>query len=181
MHNRIHRERQRAKQRELAENIIKSLRLKDVMEREGVHFNSKGFARCPFHTEKTASLTIKKEHYKCFGCGAYGNAIDFIIQYKGIGYYQALQKLDSDFQLGYVTNKKPSYRERAQMSENRRLEQAYQEYKENVHQNYLRLCTVHSVLYRQFCKGNESVRDTVEELDRILDDFTGEEARLWME
>lgn len=181
MHNRIRKERQRAKQRELAEKIINSLSLKDVMEREGVHFDVKGFARCPFHAEKTASLTIKKEHYKCFGCGAYGNAIDFIIQHKGIGYYQALQKLDSDFQLGYITIKKPRYRERAQMSENRRLEQAYQKYKEDVHQNYLRLCVVHSVLYRQLCNGYEDVRETVEELDRILNDFTGEEARLWME
>lgn len=166
---------------DLAKKISEALKLQEVMEFYGIHFNDRGFAKCPFHNEKTASLTIKREHYKCFGCGAYGGAIDFVMEHFGLQFRQALVKLDSDFQLGYVTNKKPSYRERAQMSENRRLEQAYQEHKENVHQNYLRLCVVHSVLYRQLCNGYEELRDTVEELDRILNDFTGEEARLWME
>lgn len=167
--------------RNLVRQISEALKLQDVMEFYGIKFDSKGFAKCPFHNEKTASLTIKKEHYKCFGCGAYGGVIDFVMEYFGLQFRQALVKLDSDFQLGYVTNKKPGYRERVLMSENRRLEQAYQQYKENVHQNYLRLCVAHSVLFRQLCNGNEDVREIVEELDRILNDFTGEEARLWME
>lgn len=165
----------------LAKKISDALKLQEVMEFYGIHFNGRGFAKCPFHNEKTASLTIKNEHYKCFGCGAYGGVIDFVMEYFGLQFRQALVKLDSDFNLGYVTNKKPSYRERAQMSENRRLEQAHQAYKENLHQNYLTLCNVHSVLFRQLCNGDESVREMVEELDRILDDFTGEEARLWIE
>ena len=60
---------------EMARKITESLRLRDVMEFYGVQFNSRGFARCPFHAEKTASLSIKNEHYKCFGCGAYGSVI----------------------------------------------------------------------------------------------------------
>lgn len=166
---------------DLAKEITQRLKLRDVMEFYGIQFNGRGFAKCPFHSEKTASLSIKNGHYKCFGCGAYGGVIDFVMEYFGLQFRQALVKLDSDFQLGCVTNKKPSYRERIQISENRRLEQAYQDYKENLHQNYLKLCTVHSVLYRQLCNGYEDVRDIVEELDCILNDFTGEEARLWME
>lgn len=167
--------------RNLAKKISDALKMREVMEFYGIKFDSRGFAKCPFHNEKTASLTIKKERYKCFGCGAYGGVIDFVMEYFGLQFRQALVKLDSDFHLGYVTNKKPSYRERAQMSENRRLEQAYQDYKENLHRNYLRLCVVHSVLYRQLCNGCEELRETVEELDGILNDFTGEEARLWIE
>lgn len=166
---------------DLVRKISDALKLQEVMEFYGIQFNSRGYARCPFHNEKTASLTIKKEHYKCFGCGVYGGVIDFVMEYFGLQFRQALVKLDSDFQLGYVTNNKPSYRERIQLSENRRLERAYQGYKENLHQNYLKLCAVHSVLFRQLCDGNEAVKEMVEELDEILNDFTGEEARLWME
>lgn len=166
---------------DLAKEITQRLKLRDVMEFYGIQFNGRGFAKCPFHSEKTASLSIKNGHYKCFGCGAYGGVIDFVMEYFGLQFRQALVKLDSDFQLGCVINKKPSYRERIQISENRRLEQVYQDYKENIHQNYLKLCTVHSVLYRQLCNGYEDVREMVEELDWILNDFTGEEARLWME
>ena len=65
---------------ELAKQITGALKLRDVMEFYGVQFNSRGFAKCPFHSEKTASLSIKNEHYKCFGCGAYGGIIDFVME-----------------------------------------------------------------------------------------------------
>lgn len=55
----------------LAREISGRLKLREVMEFYGIQFNGRGFAKCPFHTEKTASLSIKNEHYKCFGCGAY--------------------------------------------------------------------------------------------------------------
>lgn len=165
----------------MAKTITDKLKLREVMEFYGIKFDSKGFARCPFHNEKTASLTIKKEHYKCFGCGAYGGAIDFVMKYHGLQFRQALLKLDSDFSLGIVGGKAPSYRERELLAENQRLERVCLEYKENLHQNYLKLCTAHSVLFRQYCKGNMELKDIIEEIDNVLNDFTGEEARLWME
>ena len=165
----------------LAREITDKLKLREVMEFYGIRFDSKGFARCPFHNEKTASLTIKKEHYKCFGCGAYGGPIDFVMQYHGLQFRQALLKLDNDFSLGIVGGKAPSYRERELLAENQRLERAYLDYKEKLHQNYLRLCTAHSVLFRQYCRGNTELENIIEEINNVLDDFTGEEARLWME
>jgi DNA primase len=50
---------------------------------------------CPFHGEKTPSFTVSptKQFYHCFGCGAHGNAIGFVMAYAGLGYVDALRDL----------------------------------------------------------------------------------------
>src|SRR5215831_19458184 len=52
-------------------------------------------ACCPFHSEKTPSFTVSpsKQFYHCFGCGAHGNAISFLMEYSGLGYIDALKDL----------------------------------------------------------------------------------------
>jgi DNA primase len=50
---------------------------------------------CPFHNEKTPSFTVSpaKQFYHCFGCGAHGNAIGFLMAYAGLGYVDAVKDL----------------------------------------------------------------------------------------
>ena len=50
---------------------------------------------CPFHGEKTPSFTVSqtKQFYHCFGCGAHGNAIGFLMEYSGLGYVEAVKEL----------------------------------------------------------------------------------------
>ncbi|MDR2507574.1 MAG: DNA primase [Candidatus Accumulibacter sp.] len=52
-------------------------------------------ACCPFHNEKTPSFTVSssKQFYHCFGCGAHGTAIGFLMEYSGIGFVDALKEL----------------------------------------------------------------------------------------
>lgn len=52
-------------------------------------------ARCPFHNEKTPSFSVSpsKQFYHCFGCGAHGNAIGFVMEHAGLGYVEAVQEL----------------------------------------------------------------------------------------
>jgi DNA primase len=52
-------------------------------------------ACCPFHNEKTPSFTVSpsKQFYHCFGCGAHGSAIGFLMEYSGIGYVDAIKDL----------------------------------------------------------------------------------------
>ncbi len=50
---------------------------------------------CPFHTEKSPSFTVSpaKQFYHCFGCGAHGNAIGFLMAYSNLGYVDAIKEL----------------------------------------------------------------------------------------
>lgn len=53
------------------------------------------FARCPFHNEKSASFSVSqpKQFYYCFGCGAHGNAIDFLMQHDHLSFPEAIENL----------------------------------------------------------------------------------------
>lgn len=53
------------------------------------------FAHCPFHNEKSPSFSVSagKQFYYCFGCGAHGNAIDFMMQYDHLSFPDAIENL----------------------------------------------------------------------------------------
>lgn len=50
---------------------------------------------CPFHSEKSPSFTVSptKQFYHCFGCGAHGTAIGFLMEYSGVGFVDAVKDL----------------------------------------------------------------------------------------
>jgi DNA primase len=52
-------------------------------------------ACCPFHNEKTPSFNVSqtKQFYHCFGCGAHGTAISFLMEYAGMGFIEAVKEL----------------------------------------------------------------------------------------
>ncbi|WP_265693688.1 DNA primase [Providencia rustigianii] len=54
-------------------------------------------ACCPFHNEKTPSFTVNgdRQFYYCFGCGAHGNAIDFLMNYDKLDFVEAIEELSA--------------------------------------------------------------------------------------
>jgi len=61
------------------------------LKRAGANF----VACCPFHSEKSPSFTVSqtKQFYHCFGCGAHGTAVGFLIEYSGLGFVDAVKDL----------------------------------------------------------------------------------------
>lgn len=75
------------------------------LKKAGANFK----APCPFHDEKSPSFVVSpsKQIYHCFGCGASGNAIGFVMEYEKLNYPEALEKLaqNYNFSLTYSDNK----------------------------------------------------------------------------
>ena len=61
------------------------------LRRAGANF----LGLCPFHGEKSPSFTVSpsKQFYHCFGCGAHGSAIGFLMEHAGLGYVEAIEDL----------------------------------------------------------------------------------------
>jgi len=61
------------------------------LKRAGKEFT----ACCPFHDEKTPSFTVSptKQFYHCFGCGAHGTALGFLMEYEHMEFVEAVQEL----------------------------------------------------------------------------------------
>jgi len=74
----------------------------DVVEVIGKRIQLKKAGRefkacCPFHDEKTPSFTVSpgKGFYHCFGCGAHGTAIGFLMEYEHMSFVEAIESLAS--------------------------------------------------------------------------------------
>jgi DNA primase len=50
---------------------------------------------CPFHSEKSPSFTVSpsKQFFHCFGCGAHGTAVGFLMEHRGLGFVEAVREL----------------------------------------------------------------------------------------
>jgi DNA primase len=72
-------------------DIVEVIEKRLPLKRAGSEFQ----ACCPFHEEKTPSFTVspKKQFYHCFGCGAHGTAIGFLMQYEGLEFVDTVEEL----------------------------------------------------------------------------------------
>jgi len=70
-------------------------------------------ACCPFHAEKTPSFTVSptKQFYHCFGCGAHGTAIGFLMEHAGKTFPDAVEELARDAGLEVPRVERPGERE----------------------------------------------------------------------
>ena len=90
---------------------------------------------CPFHGEKTPSFYVYDDHFHCFGCGAHGDAISFVMQIEGKGFPEAVETLAGEAGLS-VPKPSPQAREEAarQKTLGDVLEAAQRIYAHDLHQ-----------------------------------------------
>ncbi len=72
-------------------DIIDLIDARVKLKKQGKNYH----ACCPFHNEKTPSFTVngEKQFYHCFGCGAHGNAIDFLMNYDKLEFVESVEEL----------------------------------------------------------------------------------------
>ena len=72
-------------------DIVDLIDARVPLKKSGSNFT----ARCPFHTEKTPSFSVNRNRqmYHCFGCGASGNAIGFLMEFNHLGFVEAVEDL----------------------------------------------------------------------------------------
>lgn len=99
----------------LTKDCLERLRQRmDLSEIVGAHIELKRQggkikALCPFHNEKTPSFTVNTgdSHYHCFGCGAHGDGVAFLMNFLGLSFNEAVEYLANKYniQLEYTGKK----------------------------------------------------------------------------
>jgi len=106
------------------ENLKNQLDIVDVignyieLQKAGANYK----AICPFHDEKTPSFVVSpsKQIYHCFGCGASGDTIQFVMEYEKLSYPEAVEKLarEYNFTLNYTKKTQNSILDEQRVLEN---------------------------------------------------------------
>lgn len=83
------------------ETIKNSVSIYDILGCYNLSTNRAGFIVCPFHAEKTPSMKIysKTNTYKCFGCGVFGDVIDFVAKMEKVNTRNAMEIIATKFGL----------------------------------------------------------------------------------
>ncbi|HBV38684.1 MAG TPA: DNA primase [Erwinia sp.] len=95
-------------------DIVDLIDARVKLKKQGKNYH----ACCPFHNEKTPSFTVngEKQFYHCFGCGAHGNAIDFLMNYDRLEFVESIEELATLYglEVPYESGNGPSQLERHQ-------------------------------------------------------------------
>ena len=84
----------------LFETVRTNVKAIDVVLMAGFQPNRSKMICCPFHNDKHPSMKVDRRYF-CFGCGAKGDAVDFVANYYGVRLKKAAEKIISDFGLTY--------------------------------------------------------------------------------
>jgi DNA primase len=102
-------------------DVVEVVDRKVQLKKAGANF----VACCPFHKEKTPSFSVSpsKQFYHCFGCGAHGSAISFLIEYDGMTFVEAVNELANTAGLKVPNEQNVDTKE---VKNNQKLEQVMQ-------------------------------------------------------
>ncbi|NMA06530.1 MAG: hypothetical protein GX928_02275 [Ruminococcaceae bacterium] len=117
--------------------IKSAVSVESLLLRYGFNLNHNKMC-CPFHKEKTPSFHVKGEHWKCFGCGKGGDIFDFTSEYFGISLSEAMKKVDDDFNLNLIKQRRTKKEKRiaaamrkAREFEKRKHDEELEAYRDN--------------------------------------------------
>lgn len=80
----------------------------DVARHYGLTFDRKGWALCPFHSDKHPSMSFRAGRFRCWACNASGDSIDFTGRLLGLEPMAAVERLNNDFALALPLHRQPT-------------------------------------------------------------------------
>ena len=83
--------------KDFIDNLLEKSNIVDIISNY-IKLEKKGndyWSRCPFHSEKTSSFSVSenKQFFYCFGCGAKGNVISFLMEFDRLEFPEAVEEL----------------------------------------------------------------------------------------
>ncbi len=143
------------------DSLINQVDIVDVIDAR-VPLKKKGHeytACCPFHNEKTPSFTVsqQKQFYHCFGCGAHGTAIGFLMEYENMEFVDAIEQLAADYHIE-VPREDSQYQGPDNSNVYKVLERAAESYKQQLKQSpraieYLKKRGLSGEISKDYCIG----------------------------
>ena len=84
-------------------------------------------ACCPFHDEKSPSFNVSatKQFYHCFGCGASGDALKFLMEYDGLSFVEAVESLASQYGMEVPREQRTAAQQKAQQIKQKKQRDLY--------------------------------------------------------
>lgn len=163
-----------------AEKITEYVTVPMVLSRYGHPASDRKRIPCPLHNGKDPNFCYTDQVFHCWTCGARGNVVSLVMQLFNLSFPQALMKLNTDFCLGLSAHR-PTIRERRQMMENKRVQEAYREWQEGKKRAYDGLCAYHRGLFRYTVEnpGDGDAKALQHEVEAWLDENIGEVAVPW--
>ena len=122
--------------KEFIDSLLEKANITDIiggyikLEKKGNDY----WAKCPFHNEKTSSFSVSenKQFFHCFGCGAHGNAIGFVMEHTNKTYPEAIETIANSLGIEIPRNKESNKQYEIKKTIQESLEDAKNLYEENL-------------------------------------------------
>ena len=122
--------------KEFIDSLLEKANIADIiggyikLEKKGNDY----WAKCPFHNEKTSSFSVSenKQFFHCFGCGAHGNAIGFVMEHANKTYPEAIETIANSLGIEIPRNKESNKQYEIKKTIQESLEDAKNLYEENL-------------------------------------------------
>ena len=107
----------------MKDQILNCITMKDILNKYSIKVE-KGMYHCPFHTDKHASAKCYENSFYCFSCGKGGDIFKFVQYLFNLTFFEAMQKINIDFNLGLNSTTKIDYKKiKAIQNERKKIEQ----------------------------------------------------------
>lgn len=102
----------------------------DAARQYGVTFDRRGWALCPFHDDRHASMSFKDGRFRCWVCNVGGDAIDLTGRLFGLDAMGAVRRLNADFGLALPLDRQPTREEQRAARHRQEIADAHRAFEE---------------------------------------------------